>query len=143
MSVIIAYREDLVSNYIGQTMTQVHNYLQKNENNIVVIDENHFKDLSNDTFGKEAVFAIYKYISEHPEQKIYIGFLLERIDLIGQYVGSTEPKTTKTLDLLYNYTVLCHKPSIFLGENDSFGQEAISTIDAYIRANNRRRVFYI
>lgn len=50
MSVIITYRDDLESNHIGQTMTRVHNYLQKNENNIVVIDEGHFKDLNNDTF---------------------------------------------------------------------------------------------
>jgi hypothetical protein len=143
MSVVIAYYNDLVSNNIGCTMTQVNTYLQSMVDKIVVIDEEHFKDLNNDIFGREAIFAVYKYISEHPEQKIYIVFLVERSYVIGQYVGHTAPKTMNVLDKLDGKTVLFHKSDILLNGNDSFGQEAITTINAYIRSNNKRRIFYI
>lgn len=142
MSLAIAYYNDLVSDNIGCTMTQVNTYLQTMVDKIVVIDEERFKDLNDDVFGREAIFAVYKYISEHSGQKIYIGTLVERSDVIGQYVGHTAPKTTNLLDKLASKTILFHK-SDFLLNDDSFGQEAITTIDAYIRSNKTRRIFYI
>jgi len=65
----IAYRQDMVGEYLGQTALKTHNLLQRCQGGVLFIDEVYALGTSasndKDTFGKEAIDTLNVFLSEH------------------------------------------------------------------------------
>jgi hypothetical protein len=59
--------------------------------------------------------------------------IVQRADLVAEYVGQTAPKTRKVLDeCLYGVLIIDEAYSLYNGERDTFGEECITVINQYM-----------
>lgn len=123
-------------------MQHAKNVLENNKDKTIIIDEEELKYLETCQFEKEAIFTLYTYMYNNPEHHVYIGYLVTQDDIIGSYVGWTGPKTKNFLEKNQGKTLLINK-TLFSSASDSFGNEALHTIDVYIHENDNNKIFYI
>lgn len=135
------HAQDLISNQLNQTMPFIQSVFSNARDKVIIIDPVVIEQLKTHAFGNEAIHAIYQYKYLHPEQKIYIGMLLSRQDIIGPYIGSTAIRTKQFLEHNINNIILINE--LGFGANDTFGHEAINTIDQFIYDNKSNNIFYI
>lgn len=64
---------DFIAGYVGQTTIKTRELLEKNRNKIIIIDEAYgFATSENNWFGKEALIEINTYMSEYPNEYLFI-----------------------------------------------------------------------
>lgn len=136
------HQNELVSKNLGQTMQHVKYLLENNQDKTIIIDENKWEELESDQFGKQAIFALYTYMYNHPEHPVYIGYYIYREDFIDPYLGWSGPKTKKFLEQHKDQTLLIDK-SLFSRDGDTFGQEALNAVGSYKYNNKDAKIFYI
>lgn len=70
---VLASRGDFVAGYVGHTAPKTNGFLLKNRGKVVVIDEAYtLMNKNDDSFGKEALDEINRFITEHPGEIVII-----------------------------------------------------------------------
>lgn len=59
-----------------------------------------------------------------------------REDFIGNYIGQTSEKTEKFLKRHLGLTIYVCEGDLCFNDGDSFGKEALSTLNSFITKNN-------
>lgn len=119
---------DFIAGYVGQTTIKTREILEKNRGKIIIIDEAYgFATSKDNWFGKEALIEINSYMSEYPDEYMFIfcGYK----DLIKTNILDLQPGIERRIR--YNFNISKYSVddlvSIFLLKINKFG--VIKNID--------------
>lgn len=92
---------DFIAGYVGQTTLKTRELLEKNRNKIIIIDEAYgFATSENNWFGKEALIEINTYMSEYPNEYLFIfcGYK----DLLTKNILELQPGIDRRIKYKFN-----------------------------------------
>ena len=98
---------DFIAGYVGQTTIKTRDILEKHRNKVIIIDEAYgFATSKDNWFGKEALIEINNYMSEYPDEYMFIfcGYK----DLIEKNIMELQPGIQRRIRYNFNiekYTV--------------------------------------
>lgn len=92
---------DFIAGYVGQTTIKTREILEKNRNKVIIIDEAYgFATSKDNWFGKEALIEINNYMSEYPDEYMFIfcGYK----DLIEKNIMELQPGIKRRIRYHFN-----------------------------------------
>lgn len=114
---------DFIAGYVGQTTIKTRDLLEKNRNKIIIIDEAYgFATSENNWFGKEALIEINTYMSEYPNEYLFIfcGYK----DLLKKNILELQPGIDRRIKYKFNLEKYNKQEliDIFLYKSKSLGK---------------------
>lgn len=123
---------DFIAGYVGQTTIKTRELLEKNRNKIIIIDEAYgFATSSQNWFGKEALIEINTYMSEFPNEYLFIfcGYK----DLLEKSLIELQPGINRRIKYKFNIEKYNTKELVSIFENKSRNVGKLPTTETLLK----------